>query len=74
MDKDTSSIRETVTDKSMAGREMLLQVGSGAVQLRYPLVGVFLGVLGVQTRSNCQDVGDAIATQYVLVVRGHVIA
>ena len=74
MDKNTASIRKTVIDKSMAGRKMLLQVRSGAIQLRNPLVGVFLGVLGVQTGSNCKNVGDSIATQYVLVVGGNMVA
>ena len=74
MDEHAATTRISRVDEAIASFEVLFKVRRLRIRLTDPLVGVLLGELGVKSSSNGQDVGDSIATQYVLVVRGHMVA
>ena len=74
VDEDAAARGKRILHETVHGREVLLEVGCGRVELADPLVGVLLRELGVQARAHRQDVRDAVPIENVLVGGGDLIA
>ena len=61
VDQDAAPSRKSSIYESMAGCEMLFQVGCGGVELCYPLIGVLFRKFRVEAGADGQNMCNAIS-------------